>query len=453
MDRDSINSTLDAEWPRILDEWKTLLAFPSVSTEPAHHQDCLDCAAWLRDHLADIGFESRLLETHTKPVVYAERKGDVTKPTILFYGHYDVQPVDPLDAWETPPFEATEIDGRIHARGAQDNKGQHFYALKAMESLIREKRLDQTVKIILEGEEESGSEGTTTSLPEWQDLLQADVLLVTDLSMRSPTTPAITLGLRGIVDLTVELSGPNKDLHSGMHGGLAPNPAMALARLLATLHDDEGRIAVDGFYDSVLPLSDKEKELIQEKAIDEADYKTATGVSPVAGEKGLPAAIRLGFRPCLDVNGIQSGFDGPGVKTIIPSRARAKLTARLAAGQDPEQAVNAIASHLEAHAPDGLTLEIPEKGASGAGFRLDPESPMLDLARNVLDNLCENPAELCWEGASIPIIADMAHISGAEPLLIGFGREEDRIHAPNESFSIEQFRLGYTCIYALLSSA
>jgi acetylornithine deacetylase/succinyl-diaminopimelate desuccinylase-like protein len=369
---------------------------------------------------------------------------------VLFYGHYDVQPVDPVDAWTTPPFSPTEFDGRIRARGAQDNKGQHFYAIKAMEALVRENRLNRTVKVILEGEEECGSDGITASLSEWQDFLQADILMVTDLAMHTLRQPAITLGLRGIVDVTVELSGPGTDLHSGMHGGLAPNPATEMARLIASLHHNSGAIAIDGFYDPVLPLSDKEQELVASVPFDEAEYERLSGVPPVAGEDGLPARVRLGFRPCLDVNGMHSGFDGPGVKTIIPSRARAKLTARLAAGQEPQAAVDAIAAHLEAHKPAGLKLDITEKGASGAGFRLDPESSSIDTAREVLRDICEEEAALTWEGASIPIIADLARVSGAEPLLIGFGLEEDCIHAPNESFSIEQFKRGYMYVYAML---
>jgi len=445
-----INAYFEREHDRIVEEWCELLRFPSVSTDPAHHQDCLDCADWLRDHLQGIGLEARLLDTATKPVVYAEHRGG--EPTVLFYGHYDVQPADPLDAWKTPPFTPTQEGDRVRARGADDNKGQHFYALKAIEALVRNNDLNCTLKVILEGEEESGSSGMTTSLPEWQDLLQADVLVVTDISMAAIDRPSITMGLRGVVHLTVEVHGPIHDLHSGVHGGVAPNPATALASLLAGLHDAEGRIAIPGFYDSVLPPSAREQEMAVNVPFDETAYREAVGVPPVGGERGFTPIERLGFRPSLDINGIQSGFNGPGMKTIIPDCARAKLTARLAAGQDPEAALDAIVAHLEAGAPPGLTLSITDRGVGGAGFRLDPDSAIVAKATDVLKTMMDNDPVLRWEGASIPIIAELARVSGAEPLLIGFGLEEDSIHAPNESFSLQQFKLGFQYMALLLSA-
>ena len=452
MNPSNVRSSFETDRERILTEWQELLSFPSISTEPNHHQDCVDCADWLKAHLETIGFEAKLLETPTKPVVFGEYKGPPDSPVVLFYGHYDVQPVDPLEEWESPPFTPTLVDGRVRARGAEDNKGQHFYALKAMQALIREKALNVTVKVILEGEEESGSTGITAMLPEWQDIVRADVLMVTDIFMESLNQPTITLGLRGIISLTVELMGPKHDLHSGVHGGVAPNPAAAMASLLASLHDEHGAIAVDGYYDDVLPPTSKEIELASDVPFDGAAYEKSTGVAPVAGETSYAPIERLAFRPSIDINGFRSGFDGPGSKTIIPAKATAKITSRLAAGQDPDGALGRIIDHLHAHTPRGMQLTISEQWAAGAGFRLDPESHYVSKASKVLNRMSGKAPVLRWEGASIPIIADLSRVSGAEPLLIGFGLEEDRIHAPNESFSLDQFRLGYEYVALMLSS-
>jgi acetylornithine deacetylase/succinyl-diaminopimelate desuccinylase-like protein len=452
MNPSDVRSSFETDRERILAEWQELLSFPSISTEPNHHQDCLDCANWLKAHLEAIGFESRLLETPTKPVVFGEYKGPPDSPVVLFYGHYDVQPVDPLEEWESPPFTPTLVDGRMRARGAEDNKGQHFYALKAMQALIREKALNVTVKVVIEGEEESGSTGIAAMLPEWQDMMRADVLMVTDIFMESLDQPTITLGLRGIISLTVELMGPKHDLHSGVHGGVAPNPAAAMARLLTSLHDEHGAIAVDGYYDDVLPPTSKETKLAADVPFDGAAYEKLTGIAPVMGEPNLAPIERLAFRPSIDINGLHSGFDGPGSKTIIPAKAIAKITSRLAAGQDPERALGSIADHLHAHSPPGMQLTISEQCAAGAGFRLDPESDYVLKAAEVLNRMFGIDPVLRWEGASIPIIADLSRLSGAEPLLIGFGLEEDRIHAPNESFSLDQFRLGYEYVALMLSS-
>ncbi|MCE9612794.1 MAG: M20/M25/M40 family metallo-hydrolase [Lentisphaerae bacterium] len=452
MNLDRFSSSFDQNRDRIVSQWMELLAFPSISTEPAHHRDCLACAEWLVRHLHSIGFDNaRLLQTPGKPVVFAERPGRPGKPVVLFYGHYDVQPVDPVSEWRTPPFTPTLLDGRMRARGAQDNKGQHFYALKALETLIRDDRLQATVKIIIEGEEECGSHGISATMTEWRERLQADLLLITDIAMDGPRTPTITMGLRGLIHLTAELSGPLRDLHSGAHGGVAPNPALELPRLLATLHARDGVIAVPGFYDGVQPISPEEKVLALSMPFDPELYRRQTGVPPTGGERGRPVAERLGLRPCIDVNGIHAGFDGPGVKTIIPAKARAKLTARLAAGQDPALCLAALEAHLRQHAPEGLTLTIVEKGVGGPGFRLSPQSEWIARAAATLRGMYNTEPTRRWEGASIPVIAGLARVSGAEPLLVGFGLEEDSIHAPNESFALEQFRNGYLYVASLLA--
>ena len=444
-------AAFDRDRDRIVAEWMELLRFPSVSTDPAHDLDCRDCATWLAEHLNGMGFEARLLETPSKPVVFAQRDGKPGKPVVLFYGHYDVQPPDPLEDWRTPPFEPTLADGRLRARGAEDNKGQLFYALKAMEALIRDDRLEATVKIVIEGEEESGSGGIGACLEAWREQLGADILLVTDVFMEALDTPTIILGLRGIVHATVEVSGPRHDLHSGVHGGLAPNPAAALARLLAGLHRADGSVAVEGFYDGIAEPSARERELAASVPFDAEAYRAASGVPPVAGERAFSPVERLGMRPCLDINGLHAGFAGAGVKTIIPARARAKMTARLAAGQDPQRVLAALVAHLEEQTPEGLTVKVIEQGAAGGGLRLDPEQPVVARAAAVLRAIFGREPVMRWEGASIPTVAELARTAGADPLLVGFGLEEDAIHAPNESFSLDQFRLGYTFVSLLLA--
>jgi len=452
MDKADFQQAFDREFPRYLEEWKAFLRFPSISADPAHHQDCLDCAHWLAKHLEDIGLEAKLLATSTKPVVFAEHKGNPDRPTVLLYGHYDVQPVDPLDAWDTPPFEPTEREGRLHARGAEDNKGQLLYVVKAIETLVQNASLDLNLKVLVEGEEESGGQGITQAIAKWRDLIQADILMVCDTGTVRDHSPTLVMGLRGVVFLSASLTGASHDLHSGVHGGTAPNAAQGVAALVASLHDAEGRIAVEGYGDDVLPPTPSERELANAVPFDESLYLAKTGVRPVAGEPDFTPQERIGFRPTIDINGIHSGYGGAGGKTVIPAQAIAKITSRVVPNQDPPACLRLIKEHLRRHAPEGFKLEFPEEGVGGPGFRLNADSPLVAKTRTVLDQLSDTPAVFLWEGASIPIVSELAEASGAEPLLVGFGWDEDRIHAPNESFSFEQFRLGYLYAAMLLSS-
>lgn len=438
-----LNKSFEKNCERYICELKEFLAFPSISADMGNDEDCADCARWLSDHLQSIGLDSQLLATDTKPVVFAERKGLADSPVILFYGHYDVQPVDPIEKWDTPPFDATVIDGRIYARGAQDNKGQLFYVIKAIETLLENNSLDCTIKIIIEGEEESGCQAITAGLPKWKNMLQADVLLVTDTGTVPDGSPTIIMGLRGLVHLNVTLSGLTRDLHSGMHGGAAPNPAMELAKLLSSLLNSDGSIAVKHYYDNVTGPTEREKELANSSIFDPLLYEQQTGVPPVGGETAFTPLERIGFRPSMDINGMLSGYTGEGVKTIIPSSASAKITSRLVPGQNPDECLEQIISHLKEHAPTGLKLTISETGSAGEGFKLDPESKSAKIAQEVLNELSDKKTAFLWEGASIPIVSKLADTAGAEPLLVGFGSDADSIHAPNESFSINQFRMGY----------
>ena len=437
---------------RYLAEWFEFLRFPTIGTDPARARDCVACAQWLARGLRRSGFEARLLETRTKPVVFGVRHGSASRPTVLFYGHYDVQPVDPLESWTSPPFEPALRGGRVYGRGANDNKGQTLYALKAIEALVAAAPEELgTVKIILEGEEESGSHAMQAGLARWRRLLKADVLMACDTGTVASGAPTVIMGLRGIAHLTVTLRGARQDLHSGVHGGLAPNPAIGMAHLLATLHAPDGRVAVPGFYKGVRAATALEQRLARSAPFDAALYRRQTGTSATGGEVGRSPEERVGFRPCLEINGLHSGYGGPGMKTIIPAEAMAKLSVRLVAGQDPAACLRNLCQHLKRHVPRGLVLELSEASVGGPALRVNPRSALVGQARDVLREITGQEVAFLWEGASIPILAWLSEASGAEPLLVGFGHEDDRIHAPNESFSIDQFRRGFLYAGLVLS--
>jgi succinyl-diaminopimelate desuccinylase len=432
----------DEQRERILSDWFALLRYPTVAAEPGRLGDLSRCAAWLKRHLKRLGFATEILRADEAPILLAERPGEAaTAPVALFYGHYDVQPADPLELWQSPPFEPELREGRVYARGAQDNKGQLFAFLEGMAALIAAGLPMPTLRVVLECQEESGSKVLCRELPQLKRRLAADVLLVCDTSMHASGRPAITAGLRGVAHLDIRLDGPARDLHSGTHGGLAPNPALGLARLLATLHHDDGSISVEGFLDHLAAPSARELQLADATPFDSDAYERETGVAPLGGERHLTPAQRASFRPTIEVNGMLAGYTGEGSKTIIPATAMAKLSARLCPGQNPHAALAAIGAHLRRHLPPGLRLTICDEHAAGPGFRLPLDSPIVRLAETVLSRLDPRGPLFVWEGASIPIVAELQRHTGAAPLLVGFGREEDRIHAPNESFSLEQFRL------------
>ncbi|MEI8139212.1 MAG: M20/M25/M40 family metallo-hydrolase [bacterium] len=433
--------TTDSE--RFIQEWKEFLRFPSVSISEKHQPDCVKCADWLIAHLKGMGFNTRLIPTASHPLVFAERSGKPGSPTVLFYGHYDVQPEDPVALWKTPPFEPTLIKGRLYARGAQDNKGQLFAALKAIETLIQKNALQCTVKILIEGDEETGNMQVLKVLAQERTLLKADIVMAADTSAVSSGAPTITMGLRGIAHMTLVVSGPDHDLHSGVHGGRVPNPAIGLCKLIASLHSEDGRVAINGFYDWIQPPSDEERKLANANPLDPVWYQSVTGVPPVAGEQDFTPVERTGFRPAIDINGIHAGYGGVGSKTIIPASAMAKLSARLVPGQESERILKLITEHLHKHLPTGLNLSIIEQGIGGPAFRGNLTSPSVKIARQVLGELSELHTAFLWEGASVPILSYLPQIAGGEALLVGFGSEEDNIHAPNESYSLEQFRMGF----------
>ncbi|MCB0330600.1 MAG: M20/M25/M40 family metallo-hydrolase [Bdellovibrionales bacterium] len=432
---------------------ESFLRFESISTDPAYEKQCVECANWLREHLKTIGLQAEVLATDAKPVVFAEYSSPkADAPRILFYGHYDVQPPDPLEEWTSAPFSPEVRDGRVFARGAQDNKGQVMFFVKALEALLKRGDLPVSVALVIEGEEECGSGGIARTMGKWKEKLKSDVLMVCDTGSRAEDVCAITMGLRGIAGLTVRLSGPRTDLHSGVHGGVCPNPATELARIIASLHGPNGEIAVEGYYDDVpSPLAD---DLLVANGVVVPDeyYESMSGVKPFGGEKGKSFAERRGFRPTIEINGIHSGYGGAGMKTIIPRDAIAKITTRTVAGQDTAGALKKIEKHLLDRTPPGLTLTIEDTEHGGSGLSVSTKSPVIQKAREVLSTLPVGQVELMWEGASIPIVASLAEVAGAEPLLIGFGLEEDNIHAPNESFSLSQFKKGFLYVAGFLSS-
>ncbi len=440
---------------QILKEWFTLLRLPTLSTETLRLSDCARAAAWLKKYLTPVGFEVEIQTPESGlpvPVLFAERKSLHAETTVLLYGHYDVQPAEPLAEWKTPPFEPEVRNGRVYARGAQDNKGQVFAFIQGIKALVESGERVPNIKIVIEGQEESGSAGLLELVPGMADRIKADVLAVSDTGCAADGRPAIIAALRGIQNLTVTLKGPGYDLHSGVHGGTAPNPAQGMAKLLATLHNDDGSIAVEGFCDDIIPPSAKEAELACSSQQSEEDYKKEIGCPPYGGERSIEPALRAGFHPTIEINGIYSGHNGPGPKTVIPSEAGAKLSMRLVPGQKIDKTLPAVKRHLEEHCPQGMAISFSEEVTGAPGFRLPINSPVFRVAEEVLKEMDERGPVFKWEGASIPVVAALQEYSGAAPLLVGFGREEDKIHCPNESFGLDQFKQVMEWAYRILQA-
>ena len=427
----------------VRDEYFELLRFPTVGADPTHLRDCVQCAMWLKAWLGKLGFTGELItEGGNPPFLLAERPGAEGAPVVLLYGHYDVQPPDPLDEWETPPFEPVVRDVRVYARGAQDDKGQFFAFFCGIKDYLSSAGdAAPTLKILLDGQEESGSPVLDKLAPSLRARLRADVLAVCDTSAAKGLRPAIVAGLRGVSHFTVRLEGANRDLHSGEYGGTAPNAAQAMCELLASLHDANGAIAVRGFDAGFEPPTEDERAAAESAAVSPEEFEQDVGVPPVGGEKRLTLTERNSFRPTIEVNGVHSGYGGPGSKTVIPCRALAKISMRLVPRMNPQNALAAIERHMKAHLPPGMKLFIEEVTGEAAGFRLPLASPLFRLASHVLAELDPRGAVYQWVGASIPVVSTLKHLSGAAPLLVGFGQSEDRIHSPNESFGFAQFAL------------
>jgi acetylornithine deacetylase/succinyl-diaminopimelate desuccinylase-like protein len=428
---------------RWLDELNHLLRFPSISTDSTHAGDVRDCAGWLEAKLREFGMEAEVRETPQHPLVIGRNKRVEGRLNVLLYGHYDVQPVDPLELWDTPPFEPLVKDGKIWARGATDNKGQFFAHLCGIAETIDEKGdLPVNLTVLLEGEEEIGSPNLRPFLEAHRDEFACDVIVVSDTGMVERGVPTLGYGLRGIACCEFTVKGPARDLHSGVYGGAVVNPASAAALLVASLHDETGRVAVDGFYDAVAPLEDWERKMWAEvPGVSDEDLLRGTGAPGLDGESGYSSAERLWARPTAEVNGIGSGYQGEGSKTVLPAEAMVKLSFRLVPDQDPMDILAKVRTHLEKHLPAGVTIEI-EDGHSGQAYHTDPNSPFGKAAQEALVKVFGRKPVLIREGGSIPIVQDFKEVLGADTLLLGLALPDCQIHAPNENFTVENFEAG-----------
>ncbi len=445
---DEILSRADANLDGSLAALFELVRIPSVSAQPAHAPDCQRAAEWVRDRLAALGFVAALQPTAGQPVVLAQHPGPAgyTGPHILFYGHYDVQPPEPLELWASPPFDPQLVDGprgkRIVARGAVDDKGQTMMFLEALRAW-HEAGGGIPVKItaVIEGEEEVGSVNLESFLEAHRDTLRADVALISDTNMWDADTPAITTRLRGLLYTQITLAGPARDLHSGLFGGSALNPINALTRMLGDLHDAEGRIQIPGFYDGVSEVAPELAHQWNALGFDEAAFLGAIGLSDPAGEAGRPALQRLWARPTADINGVWGGYTGPGAKTVIASEASAKLSFRLVPGQVPEAIIAGLKQFLAERMPPGARIKVEVFGAS-PGMEVATGSPWVRAAEAALAEEYGRPAVLIGSGGSIPVVESMRRLLGLDSLLMGFGLDDDQIHSPNEKFELRCFHHG-----------
>lgn len=434
-----------------LAEWREFLRFESISADPAYRPACERCAEWVRAALERIGFCAELLPTPGLPLVWGELRGDPALPTILIYGHYDVQPPEPLDRWTTPPFEPQIRNNRMWARGAEDNKGQLFFIVKALEALQQRGLIKNTIRVLIEGEEESRSLGLHKTLSTYRDRCAAEILLVSDTGVPSLDQGYLCAGLRGSATIEYVLHGPNRDLHSGVFGGLVRNPAVELSRIIASCFDDSGRVALPGFYDEVEEPSESVRALAEEGfGLSEEQIAAMLGTPALGGERGRGPGERRGLRPTLEVNGLYSGYTGPGGKTIIPSLAGVKFSLRLVPNQDGARCVDALTAQVISRVPEGMRLEILNRDTGGGTLRVNPNGQFVAVARRVLEELHGSSPRLLWEGGSVPILAELAAASGAEPLLVGYGMERDNIHSPDENFGLDQAELGFVYTGLLL---
>ncbi len=410
-----------------LSELLELLRIPSISTDSEHVTDVRQAAEFLADKLKDAGLEAQVMDTSRHPVVYAERLSAEGAPTVLVYGHYDVQPPDPLELWHSPPFEPVAKDGRIVARGASDDKGQIYAHVKGAEALLKVEGAPMNLKFIIEGEEEIGSPSLDAFIEAHKDLLAADVVLISDGTMLAPGAPSITYGLKGLAYLEVTVRGAAMDLHSGGFGGGAPNPINGLATMIAKLKDEDNRITVPGFYDDVREIDDTEREAMKRVPFDEKKFASAIGASATPGEAGYTLLERLWVRPTLDANGIGGGFQGEGAKTVIAAEVKAKISCRLVPDQDPADISRKLASYLKEIAPAGLSVEVKElHGGQPALTPLD--SPVVQAAARALESVYDKEPVFVRTGGTIPVVASFQKLLGADVVLIGLGFDDDRIH-------------------------
>ena len=443
---EQVKNYIEKNKDRFLEELFGLIRIPSISSETSHKEDMMRAAEYWKDTLLKAGADkAEIIPTTGNPVVYGEKMTDPGKPTVVVYAHYDVMPVDPVELWSSPPFEPQIREGKIYARGADDDKGQSFMQAKAFEYLARTNTLPCNVKFMIEGEEEVGSSSMDKFCEDYKDMLQGDVILVSDTSMIARDIPSITSGLRGLSYMEVEVTGPNKDLHSGLFGGAVANPANILADLISSLKDEKQRITIPGFYDDVLVISQEEREKMGKAPFNLDEYKKALDIDVVLGEDGYSTTERTGIRPTLDVNGIWSGYTGEGAKTVIPSKAHAKISMRLVPNQDYRKINKLFEDHFKAIAPPYVKVKVKVLHG-GQGYVSPTDMPSYRAAEKAfLKSYGKLPVPV-RSGGSIPIISTFEQKLGMKSILMGFGLESDAIHSPNENYPLEQFFKGIETI-------
>lgn len=446
---DTILGFVDTHKDRFLAELKDLLAIPSVSSHADHVPDMKRCAEWLAAHMTSLGMENvQILPTGGHPVVYADWLHAEGKPTILLYGHYDVQPEDPVELWTTPPFEATVRGENLYARGASDDKGQVFIHLKAVEAIMKESgRLPVNIKMLIEGEEEVGSENLDRFVAEHIELLKADLVVISDSGMYAKGVPSICYSLRGLSYMEVEVTGPNRDLHSGSFGGSVHNPIQALCEMIASLHDKNGKITVKGFYDKVRPLTKTERDAFKKLPHSDAKYAKELGVKQLYGEKGFTTLERLWARPTLECNGIWGGYYGEGAKTVLPAKASAKISMRLVPDQTSDKVAKLFEAHFKKIAPKSIQVKV--RNLHGGEPAITPiDSAGVKAAVAALEKGFGKKVLYQREGGSIPIVVQFKKILGLDTVLLGFGLPDENAHSPDEFLNLDNFYGGIkTCIH------
>jgi acetylornithine deacetylase/succinyl-diaminopimelate desuccinylase-like protein len=437
---------------RIRGELFELLRIPSVSARSEHNEDTARAAEWIARNMREAGLQATVHGTAGHPIIVGEwRDAGSDAPTVLAYGHYDVQPAEPLDLWQSPPFEPTVREGRIYARGSVDDKGQLFLHVKAIEALLRTRgKLPVNVVLLVEGEEEVGSEHLTAFIEAHAGLLRADAVVISDSAMFAPGLPSILSSLRGMAYFQIDVQGPVVDLHSGSYGGAVINPAMALARILATMHDGSGHVAIEGFYDKVVDWGDAARREIRALPFDDEHFRAETGAPALGGEAGFSTLERLWMRPTCEINGLLSGYTGEGAKTVLPSKAMAKVSCRLVPDQDPQEIERLVRAHVERFAPKGVSVTVTHLHG-GRPWRANLEGPLFDAARRALAAAFGREPVITGEGGSIPVVGDFQRILGAPVLLMGFGLPGENAHAPNEWMSEENFTRGLRAVGMLYS--
>ena len=431
---------------RFLDELLELLRIPSISAKTEHKPDMVKCAEAVKQRLLEAGADKvELYPTDGHPIVYGEKIIDPSKPTVLVYGHYDVQPPEPLNLWKNEPFDPTIIDGKIFARGSCDDKGQVYMHVKALEILVKTNTLTNNIKFCIEGEEEVGSPNLGKFVTAHKDLLKADCVLISDSAMISLDTPSLDIGLRGLSYIEVEVTGPNRDLHSGVYGGAVANPITILAKMIASLHDENNHISIPGFYDDVLVSSDEERALMAKAPFDEKEYREDLGVKELWGEKGYSTNERTGIRPTLELNGIWGGYTGEGAKTVLPSKAFAKISARLVPNQESDKITTLLIDHLQKIAPANVTVKASLHHGGEPYVTPIDSNAYKAASKAIVATFGKSPIPVRG-GGSIPICALFEKELGIKIVLMGFGLDSDNLHSPNEKFDLANFYKGIETI-------